>query len=91
MDIRFEDTGSGGRYSVAGEGGEAELTFSRAGAQWIADHTVVPEGMRGQGVGEAMALRLVEDARAADARIVALCPFVKAQARRHPEWSDVVM
>ena len=87
MEIGFEDTGSGGRYTL----GDAHLSFSRAGeTRWIADATVVPDAMRGTGAGLAMVERLVADARAAGVTIVALCPFVRAQARRHPEWRDVV-
>jgi predicted GNAT family acetyltransferase len=46
--------------------------------------------MRGTGVGARLAERLVEDARRGGYAILALCPFVRAQVARHPEWSDVV-
>ena len=89
--IEREESETGGRYVLRRDGAEAELTFSRLGeTRWIADHTAVPEPMRGTGAGLALAERLVADARAAGVRIVALCPFVKAQARKHPEWADVV-
>jgi len=45
--------------------------------------------MRGQGVATALVERLVADARREGFRIVPLCPFVKAQFDRHPEWSDL--
>jgi predicted GNAT family acetyltransferase len=32
---------------------------------------------------------MVEDARSEGARIFALCPFVKAERAKHPEWADV--
>ena len=70
---------------------EGELTFSKLGENTlIADHTGVPESLRGQGVGKALVERLVADAREQGFKIVPLCPFVKAQYGRHPEWSDVM-
>lgn len=91
--IEREDTPTKGRYvaRVPGVAEEAELTFSKAGAELlIADHTAVPDAMRGMGVGALLAARLVHDARKGGYSILALCPFVRAQAQRHPEWADVV-
>ncbi len=93
MHIRLEENGSKGRFVAALDGHEeaAELTFSRASnALVIVDHTFVPDSMRGMGVGKALAQRAVEEGRAKGFRIIPLCPFFKAQAGRHPEWSDVV-
>lgn len=91
--IEREDALTKGRYvaRVPGVAEEAELTFSKAGAELlIADHTAVPDAMRGMGVGALLAARLVDDARKGGYGILALCPFVRAQAQRHPEWADVV-
>ncbi|MFM9939030.1 MAG: GNAT family N-acetyltransferase [Hyphomicrobiaceae bacterium] len=33
---------------------------------------------------------LVADARTEGFKIVPLCPYVKAQYLRHPEWADVM-
>jgi predicted GNAT family acetyltransferase len=80
-----------GRYVYRADGAEAELTYSIASPHLIiADHTGVPDAFRGQGIGLRLAERLVADARAEGVKIVALCPFVKAQARRHPDWADVI-
>ncbi|MEX0733499.1 MAG: GNAT family N-acetyltransferase [Steroidobacteraceae bacterium] len=76
--------------TVEGVAGEAELTYSHAEpARVVADHTFTPDKMRGQGVATALVERLVADARREGFRIVPLCPFVKAQFDRHPEWSDL--
>lgn len=91
MDIRHEDNGSKGRYSVTVEGHEAEVTYSRASPQLIIiDHTGVPDALRGKGVGQALAAHAVEDARRGGWKIMPLCPFFKAQALRHKDWADVV-
>ena len=89
--ITREVTPTKGRYvgRVSGMVEEAELTFSRTSPTLvIADHTFVPESMRGMGVGQALVERLVADAREDGFKIIPLCPFVKAQAHRHPEWAD---
>ena len=91
MEIGEENGASGGRYVTTVNGHEAEMTFSRASPKLIIiDHTGVPDALRGKGVGQALALHAVEKARAGGWKIIPLCPFFKAQARRHPEWSDVV-
>lgn len=91
MEISNEESGSGGRYVAVVEGHEAEMTYSRTSPKMIIiDHTAVPDALRGKGVGQALALHAVEEARSNGWRIFPLCPFFKAQAQRHPEWSDVV-
>ncbi len=91
-EIRLEETGSKGRYVIAGPGGaEAEMTFSKLGEKRIIiDHTGVPDAFRGQGAGVRLVARAVADARAAGKTIIPLCPFAASQFRRHPEWADVL-
>ncbi|MEM8957395.1 MAG: GNAT family N-acetyltransferase [Pseudomonadota bacterium] len=89
-EIRREVDGTKGRYVVAIDGHESELTYSIASPTLvIADHTGVPDALRGKGVGKLLVERLVEDARREGFKITPLCPFVNAQRARHPEWSDV--
>ncbi|MBM7066908.1 GNAT family N-acetyltransferase [Actibacterium sp. 188UL27-1] len=79
-----------GRYTLVIDGHEAELTYSITSPTLIiADHTGVPDALRGTGAGLMLVKRLVEDARAEGVKIVPLCPFVNAQRRRHPDWADV--
>ncbi|MGI6246868.1 MAG: GNAT family N-acetyltransferase [Pseudochelatococcus sp.] len=92
--ISYEDQGHKGRFAarVDGAEGEGELTISKVSEVLvIADHTFVPDTMRGTGAASALVEALIADARAKAYRIVPLCPFVRAQSlRRHPEWSDVI-
>lgn len=91
-DITLEQDGSKGRYVAKVDGiiEPAELTFSIVNEHLIiADHTGVPDSMRGMGVGKALVERLVDDARRKQVKIVPLCPYVNAQRRKHPEWADV--
>ena len=92
MNISHESTETKGRYSFAADGGpEAELTYSKAGDHTIIiDHTLVPNAYRGQGIGLTLVERAVTDARAADRKILPLCPYAAAQFKRHPDWNDVL-
>lgn len=91
MDIRLEETGSGGRYVATVDGHEAEMAYSRTSPKLIIiDHTGVPDALRGKGVGQALALHAVEEARRGGWKIIPLCPFFKAQAARHEDWRDVI-
>ena len=91
MDIKREDSETGGRYVVVLDGHEAEMTYSRAGAtRIIIDHTGVPSELGGRGVGKALVERAVMDAREEGFKIIPLCPFAKATLEKHPEWQDVV-
>jgi predicted GNAT family acetyltransferase len=90
--ITKEDRGTRGRYvaRVDGIAEEAQLVWSRDGSKLIiAEHTEVPDVFRGQGLGRLLAARLVEDARKEGVKIHALCPFVNAERKKHPDWADV--
>ena len=92
MQITSEEAGSGGRYVGHVEGMEqpAIMTFSRASETLIIiDHTEVPADMRGTGAGQALAEHAVAEARKGGWKIIPLCPFMKAQMDRHPDWNDV--
>lgn len=79
-----------GRFVIRREGDEAELTYSvTTPTLFIADHTGVPDSFRGTGAGVALVRALVEAARQDGFKVIALCPFVKAQSLKHPEWADV--
>ena len=88
--ITKEDDGRHGRYvaRIDGIDAEGEITFTHRGPGIIsADHTGVPEAMAGKGVAKALLDYLLEDARTSGFRIIPICPFVRAQYARHPEWA----
>jgi predicted GNAT family acetyltransferase len=91
MEIVHQELKSGGRYVATVEGNEAEISYSRASPRLIiVDHTGVPDALRGKGVGQALALHTIEEARRGGWKIMPLCPFFRAQVERHPEWRDVI-
>ena len=93
LEITREHSSAGGRYAgrIDGIAEEAELTYVAAGpGVVVANHTYSPDAMRGRGVALALVERLVADARAEGVKIVPRCSYVVAQARRHPDWADVI-
>ena len=81
-----------GRYVARIDGvvGEGEITITRRGPDLIsADHTGVPETMAGMGVGMKLIAFMLDDARTHGFKIIPLCPYVRAQYARHPEWADL--
>ena len=91
ISITREDGPTGGRYVTTVNGHEAEMTYSRAGStRIIIDHTGVPRELGGMGVGKALILRAVEDARKDGIKIIPLCPFAKAQIEKNKDWQDVL-
>ena len=85
--------GTSGRYvaRIDGVDGEAELIFTVRDSSLIsADHTEAPASMRGTGAALALVEHMIGDARANRFKIIPICPYVLAQYRKHPEWSDVM-
>lgn len=81
-----------GRYvaRIDGIDAEGEILFTRRARDVIsADHTGVPDAMGGRGVARALLDFMLDDARTNGFRIVPLCPFVRAQYARHPEWANL--
>lgn len=89
--IRLDDRGRKGRYiaTVPGYDGEAYIAFTHREEGVIsADHTIAPDSLRGSGAAFALVEHLVADARARGFKVLPLCPYVRAQYRKHPEWAD---
>ena len=53
-------------------------------------HTEIASQFEGQGVGSALVREMLDDIRRSEARVLAVCPFVKAYLQRHPEYADLV-
>lgn len=90
--IAREDGPTQGRYvaRVDGIAAEAELVYRRTGPKLlVAVHTEVPDAFRGRGIGRLLATRMAEEARKEGVKIIAQCPFVKAERQKHPAWADV--
>lgn len=87
-EVAREDAPGGRRYVIHGPEGEAEMIVSAPSPGClVAEHTYVPDALRGRGLAQALLDALLADARAEGAVIEPACAFVAAEARRHPEWA----
>jgi predicted GNAT family acetyltransferase len=53
-------------------------------------HTEVPEALTGKGIGSKLIKGALDQARARELQVVALCPFVKAYIEKHAEYTDLL-
>jgi predicted GNAT family acetyltransferase len=73
------------------DAGDAYLSYTSAADGTLdLQHTIVPEGERGQGVGESLVSAAMAHAREQGVRIVPSCPFVQSWLDEHPEARDLV-
>lgn len=56
----------------------------------IAEHTVVSESLRGQGIARKLALKLIEYARENNLKIIPACSYVVKFLERNSEFEDVL-
>ena len=72
------------RFELSVDGETAFLQYDRSGDALTLVHTEVPDRLRGRHLGDVLVKAALADARAAGLRIVAVCPFVRAYLRKHP-------
>ena len=89
--IAHERQGQRGAFVIRRQGEVlAQLTYTRAGAMAIIDHTDVDGRLRGTGTGARLVESAVEWARAEKLELVALCPFAKSVFDKTPAYADVL-
>ncbi|MGE0349342.1 GNAT family N-acetyltransferase [Hydrogenophaga sp.] len=91
--IQHQENASKGAFFVQ-PGGQrlAEMTYSRTSPTLIIiDHTEVDESLKGQGAGRQLLDALVAWARETRTKVIALCPFAKAQFEKDASLRDVLM
>lgn len=90
--ITREDGERIGRYVARIDGiaaeGEIEFTYPRPGVI-SANHTRVPDAIGGRGVAGALLKFMLDDARNTGFKIIPVCPYVRGQYAKHPEWADL--
>ena len=79
------DNREAGRFELQTEGGRAFLRYKRADGALTLIHTEVPEELRGHRLGERLVVAALDAARAEGLRVVAVCPYVRAYLRKHPQ------
>ncbi|WP_067967992.1 GNAT family N-acetyltransferase [Nocardiopsis trehalosi] len=93
MAVHVSDAPEARRYEarVDGESAVAGVAEYIRTAELIAFvHTEVAPEYEGRGVGSALARTALDQARAADLRVLATCPYFAGWIARHPEYQDLL-
>lgn len=90
--IAHKEVGHRGAFFYARDGKRlAEMTYSRTNETLvIVDHTEVDESLKGQGVARRLLDALVAWARETNTKVMATCPYAKAQFAKDPSIRDVL-
>ena len=79
------------QFMVRTPDGEGQLVYREPGEGVIdITHTHVDRGLRGQGVGEALAEADFSYAREQGVRVVPSCSFVREWVEKNPDQQDVL-
>jgi len=68
----------------------AVLNYREDGNRVTFFHTGVPHNLEGRGIGSAIALAALEYAKTEHLEVIPLCPFVRGQIEKHPEYRPMV-
>ena len=91
MDVRVVDNPEQQRYELWLGATRAGLIQYRCEPGTIVlVHTEVDPAFEGQGLGARLVAGALDDLRARGRRLVAVCPFVRAYLRHHPEYADLL-
>jgi hypothetical protein len=78
------------RFEVEEEGATAILTYELRDGIIVFTHTIVPEEVKGRGIGGRLAEAGLGYAREQGLKVVPQCSFVRAYIERHPEYADLL-
>lgn len=89
-DVVISDNPPRRRYQLTIGDQMAMLTYKRTPGVIELIHTAVPTALQHHGLANALAKRALDDARAAQVRVIATCPYVQAFLREHPEYESLI-
>jgi predicted GNAT family acetyltransferase len=90
IELKLNGTGRGA-FVLEKEGKvQAEMGIGIQNENLTVYHTEVAGSLKGQGVGSQLLSAMVDYSRAHQLKVIALCPYVLAQFKRHPDqYADI--
>lgn len=90
IELKLDSNRRGAFVIEEGDKRVAEMAIAIQGENLIVYHTQVADELKGQGIASKLLETMVAYAREHAMKVVALCPYVRAQFERHPEkYTDV--
>ena len=90
IQLKLEPDGKGAFVIEQNDERLAEMVIAIDKQNLTVFHTEVSDKLKGQGVARRLLTTMVDYARQHHLKVIALCPFVSAQFKRHPElYADV--
>lgn len=90
IELKLENNGRGAFVIEEAAERIAEMAISIVGSNLTVFHTEVSDKLKGQGVAAQLLSTMVAYARDHKLKVIALCPYVNAQFKRHPEqYQDI--
>jgi uncharacterized protein len=90
MDLRVVDNPEELRYELwLGATRAGFIEYRSEPGTILLVHTEVDPAVEGRGLGTRLVAGALDDLRARDLKLVALCPFVRAFLRHHREYADL--
>ncbi|WBB58809.1 GNAT family N-acetyltransferase [Streptomyces sp. WMMC500] len=93
MAVEVTDAPEAHRYEARVDGESKVAGFAdyiRTGELVAFVHTEVAPAYEGRGIGAALVRTALDEARAANLRVLAICPFFAGWIARHPEYRDLL-
>ena len=88
--LQLDEKGHGAFHIMDENEQVGEMVVSVSGKKLTVYHTEVMPKAEGKGFAKKMLNAMVGYARKNDLRVIALCPYVHAQFKRHPEeYADI--
>ncbi|HYG18225.1 MAG TPA: GNAT family N-acetyltransferase [Ohtaekwangia sp.] len=90
IQLKLDDNGRGALLIDKDGDRLAEMGIGIANGNLTVYHTGVSERLQGQGIASKLLAIMVDYARKHQLKVIALCPFVLARFKRHPEqYADI--
>lgn len=90
MEIAVTENTERKRFEAEVEGKVAFVEYIRAKDAVYLNHTEVPSGLEGKGIGSKLVKGVLETLDEEGAKIAPLCPFIASYIKRHPEWKRLL-
>ncbi len=79
------------RFELKADGHMATLYYEPyEPSVWMLTHTLVPDPLKGKGIGSSIVKQVLEYCQQNQIRIIPECSFVLHYLRKHPEWKTLL-